>query len=39
MYSFKKRNRVNKMDLKRVGHEMSIIHEVNDTKGTIGIKL
>ncbi|SVB98702.1 uncharacterized protein METZ01_LOCUS251556, partial [marine metagenome] len=24
MYSFKKRNGVNKMDSKRVGHEMSI---------------
>ena len=33
MYSFKKRNGVNKMDSKRVGHEMSIIHEVNDVKG------
>ena len=37
MYSFKKRNGVNKMDSKRVGHEVSIVHEVNDTKGTIGI--
>ena len=35
MYSFKKRNGTNKMDSKRVGHEVSIIHEVNDTKGTI----
>ena len=38
MYSFKKRNGVNKMDSKKVGHEVSIIHDVNDTKGTIGIK-
>jgi len=40
MYSFKKRNGVNKMNSKRVGHEMFIIQEVNDTKGgTIGINL
>ena len=37
MYSFKKRNGVNKMDSKRDGHEMSIIHVLNDTKGTKGI--
>ena len=31
MYSFKKRNGVNKMDSKKVGHEMSNFQEVNDT--------
>ena len=34
MYSFKKRNGVNKMDSKRGEHEVFIIHKVDDTKET-----